>query len=309
MKAIIFEEVGKATYGDFPDPHSSPERILVETLYSGLSWGTENAWLEGKYPHGFRFPGISGYLSVGRVLHVGEKTGRPDVQEGDLVYAGGYHAQRIDQVPIVIQPLPPGIDLAAASFVHFAAIGLHGLNRSGCQAGEALYVHGQGLLGQMTAQAGRALGMNVVAANLSPTRVEQSRTVSCQDAFEARDPALKRRLDELGGPDVIVNSTGVSGLEDELIASLKPGGRLVLQGMTPRVSFDYWPAHTRQITVVFPADSGRDEDLQCIEWLHEKKIQIAPLITHRLSPQEMVKLYGTRPAENMLGVVADWSQS
>ena len=309
MKAVIFEELGKATYGDLPDPRPSSERILIQTLYSGLSWGTENAWLQGKYPHGFSFPGISGYLSVGRVLHVGENTGRQDLNEGDLVYAGGTHSELIDQVPVVVQPLPPGTDLAAASFIHFAAIGLHGLHRSGCRAGEVLYVHGQGLLGQMTAQAGRALGMQVVAADVSNTRVEQSRAVSCRDAFEVNDPALQQRLDELGGPDVIVNSTGVSGLENALIDLLKPGGRLVLQGMTPEVSFDFWPAHTRQITVFFPADSDREEDRQGIEWLQEQKINIAPLITHQVSPPEMAKLYGTKPPENMLGVVADWSRA
>ena len=76
MKAIVFQKKGKVALKDFPDPVPTADRILIKTLLSGISLGTETAWLLGKMP--FDYPGIPGYLSLGEVLYVGEDTGRTD---------------------------------------------------------------------------------------------------------------------------------------------------------------------------------------------------------------------------------------
>jgi len=243
---------------------------------------------------------------VGKVLHVGEKTGRDDIAVGETVWVGGFHAKLINQVPIVVQPLPSGIDLAAATFIHLAAIGLHCLNRAQSRAGEVLYVVGQGFLGQLTAQVGRILGMTVVVSEVAPFRLEMSRKHSCKRCYSVDDGNLTKELAALGGADVIVNSTGAADMEDALIALLNRGGRLVAQGMTPTVSFRLYPALGKEVSVVISADSTRDEDKQCIQFLAEGKLNIAPLITHRVSPQEAVNLYAKRAGADVLGTVIDW---
>ena len=73
---------GDVQLQNLPDPEPSADRILIETIYSGVSWGTETAWLSGKMP--YKFPAIPGYLSLGRVLHVGAATGRTDITVGQL---------------------------------------------------------------------------------------------------------------------------------------------------------------------------------------------------------------------------------
>ncbi|MDY6914584.1 MAG: hypothetical protein SVT52_09035 [Planctomycetota bacterium] len=306
MKAIRFIEKNKVRLEDIAAPAAAEDRILIETIYSGISWGTETAWLTGKSP--FNFPGIPGYLSVGKVLHVGRDTGRDDITAGQTVWAGGPHSQRVNQVPAVVQPLPEGIDLKSACFCHLAAIALHCLNRAGAAAGETLYVAGQGFLGQLTAQAGGILGMNVFAGDLLPERLATSRGHSCDKVFRADDPALRQAILAAGGADVIVNSTGAAGLEDSLIELLATHGRLVAQGMTPRVDFDLYKGLGREISVLLAEDATRQEDVQCIDLILKGKFRVAPLITTELSPGQAVDWYTRSNRDDILGAIIDWSR-
>lgn len=307
MRAIVFTEPNVVRLTDVPDPQPRADRILIETLFSAVSWGTETAWLTGKMP--YNYGSVPGYLSVGRVIHCGEETGRPEIAEGQVVWAGGYHAQRIDQIPEVVQPLPANLDRVPAAYAHLAAIGLHCLNRAEAKAGEALYVVGQGLLGQLTAQMGRVLGMRVVASEISQFRSELSRQYSCEQVFHPEDPQLREAINASGGPDVIVNSTGVPGLEDSLIELLKPRGRLVPQGMAPTVCYNLYRAHGKEVAILNSADATREEDRQSLHLLAEGELTVSPLITHRISPREAVELYTQSNKESILGTVIDWRAS
>lgn len=58
--------------------------ILIRTMYSCISPGTELRCLAGQEPNAGKFPMITGYSLVGRVIK-----GAGAIQEGNLVFANG----------------------------------------------------------------------------------------------------------------------------------------------------------------------------------------------------------------------------
>jgi len=129
VKAVVFPEAEKADITEVPLAEPGPADLVVDTLYSGISIGTEGWVFRAKYKD-TKFPLIPGYMAVGTVSHVGE--GVRDFREGEVVFVNtgvkyrdevgpviswGHHASRL-VVPAEwgkVFKVPPDLDLRAVS--------------------------------------------------------------------------------------------------------------------------------------------------------------------------------------------------
>ncbi len=75
-KMIVFSKPGEVELWDVPTPEVGPGQILLETIYSSISAGTELQVLGGHLPliqrGEINYPLVPGYENVGRVLEVGD---------------------------------------------------------------------------------------------------------------------------------------------------------------------------------------------------------------------------------------------
>jgi threonine dehydrogenase-like Zn-dependent dehydrogenase len=181
---------------DVAEPEPRPSDVLVQTLNSVVSSGTETHIIRSSIspealetdqyprytPHGpqLRGRGVAwrgaqpihapagyaslGYSLAGRVLAVGDDVA--DLAPGDLVACSGsqcaVHAERVAVPRNLVTPVPAGVAPAEAAFVTLGAVAMHGLRRANCQFGETVVVLGLGLLGLLALQAARVAGMYVV---------------------------------------------------------------------------------------------------------------------------------------------------
>ena len=95
VKVIAAMTPGKVTLETLQlDENTLPaDSILVKTLYSAVSAGTECAWISGNANNpGQKFPFYPGYSAVGRVVKVGEEV--KNFAVGDAVIApwGGHRS-------------------------------------------------------------------------------------------------------------------------------------------------------------------------------------------------------------------------
>ena len=88
-KALIATEAQTFSLEKFPVPDLGPSQILVESLYSGVSVGTEFAVIQGKLDWG-PFPVCTGYQGVGLVQAVGDEVTKFKVDEQSLLPAQFY---------------------------------------------------------------------------------------------------------------------------------------------------------------------------------------------------------------------------
>jgi predicted dehydrogenase len=208
MKQVVQEmRSGKTQVRDVPVPRPRAGMVLVRTMASLVSAGTERAAVEfseksilgkararpdlvGQTLNKLRREGVSatlnavrgrldqplplGYSSAGVVEALGE--GVHGFQVGDPVAcAGGGQAVHAEYavVPVhLLARLPDGVDFETGAFATLGAIALHAFRLAEPQLGEQIAVIGLGLLGQLAAQIARAAGCTVLGVDLDPNRVE-----------------------------------------------------------------------------------------------------------------------------------------
>ncbi|MCH8237992.1 MAG: bi-domain-containing oxidoreductase [Proteobacteria bacterium] len=205
---------------EVPVPACLPGGVLVRTLYSAVSVGTEmmkmaesKMSLLGKARarpdkvkqvlRSVRQQGILptvrkvrelldsytplGYSLVGEVAEVGD--GVSEFEKGQIVACAGnkyaLHAE-YNWVPTnLCVHVPDNIDLRQASFTTIASVALHGFHQSDLKLGEQAIVVGLGLIGQMLVRILASAGVDAVG--LDPSE-ERCRLAEKGGAFMATTP-------------------------------------------------------------------------------------------------------------------------
>ncbi len=155
-------------------------KLCIESLYSGLSRGTERLVFEGRLPesewtrmraplqHGdFPFPVRYGYAAVGRVED------GPDALIGRTVFALHPHQTRF-AVPVNMAiPIPDHIPPRRAILAANMETALNAIWDSGAAAGNRIAVIGGGLVGLLiTRLATRIPGAQVTLIDINPERAQ-----------------------------------------------------------------------------------------------------------------------------------------
>lgn len=250
-----------------------------------------------------------------------------DLKPGDRViaagtrFADGYpvspgrasHCAHLVARRAEVARLGPDADLAGAALFVMAAVGRHGTRLANVRAGERVLVIGQGMIGQMSAQAARLRGARVIATDLVQDRVDRSAHYSADRAALVSGEELTALVHEEApdGMDVVVDTTGNSRRFDTCLALIRREGHLLLQGYYPDpIVIDFHRAHLQRVTVVFPCGWDREDDQALADDLSRGVPTISPLITHRVPYREAPAAYRlvVEHPERCLGMVLQWSE-
>ncbi len=229
MKQLIQTlRTGELEVVDVPPPSLRPGGVLVKTVASLISAGTEKSKVDlgkksllgkarsrpddvkkvirevqaqgllntyRKVMNKLETPQPLGYSSAGVVVAV---AGDVDAfKPGDRVAcAGGGYANHADLAFIpknLVARIPDGVSFADAAYTTVAAIALQGIRQANPTLGETVLVIGLGLVGQLTVQMLKANGCQVIGLDVDPAAVELARTVS------GCDLALNRTSGDIEG--------------------------------------------------------------------------------------------------------------
>lgn len=215
MRRIVAER-GRPRVIEVDLPVCTPGRLLVKTMVSTISAGTESAIvarsarpgaLDVEYPGEppYRRPEIRrwmrsspeptpplpgrfslGYSLVGRVIEVGSDV--PDIEVGDVVACSGsqdaHHAEFVAVTRSLTTPVPTGVDPQAAAFVAPGGVAVEAVRRTDCRFGESVVIFGLGLLGLIAAQVARVAGLTVIGFEPSPERRDVARSLGFEDVVD-----------------------------------------------------------------------------------------------------------------------------
>jgi threonine dehydrogenase-like Zn-dependent dehydrogenase len=189
---------------------------------------------------------------------------------------GGYAERMLLSAPL-LTPIPNGLDPRHAALTEPMAVGLHAVNKSAIQRGEAALVLGCGPIGIAIIAGLRHHGVEtIVAADYSARRRQLAESMG---ATATVDPAEASPFDG-ASPAVVFEAVGVPGIIDDILRRAPVGARVVVAGVCMQAdSFHPYFAIAKQINVQFVLAYDPTEFTDCLRAIADGDIDVAPMIT------------------------------
>jgi len=305
--AIVFREPEKLRVEDIDLTVPTGDEIVVETLWSGISSGTERMLLEGTMPPfpGMGYPLVPGYESVGRVTR---SVPQSDIEAGTLVFVPGARgyvdarglfgatASHLIADASKVVPLPESLG-EQGTLLALAATAHHALALAGTKLPDL--VIGHGVLGQLIARTAIALG------GAAPTVWEPSaRRREIETGYPIVDGAKDTKTDYTS----IIDASGDPTILDTAIAHMARGGEIVLAGFyRDPLSFTFPAAFMREARFRVAAEFDRFDTDAVLALVADGRLSLDGLISHRANPQDAKDAYDTAFNDpDCLKMILDW---
>jgi 2-desacetyl-2-hydroxyethyl bacteriochlorophyllide A dehydrogenase len=290
-------------------PPLGADEVLVETLYSAISAGTEMLVYRGQFPQiadahdslssQLSYPLAYGYACVGMVREVGEMVNGE--WKGKLVFAFQSHASSFIAHPSSLFLIPDLLSPESACFLPNMETAVNLIQDAAPILGERVLVQGQGIIGMLTAALLSEFPLEaLVTTDFYKVRRNESEKLNVTAALspEAALPAYtQRKFDltfELSGSPVALN---------DAIRLTTFSGRIVIGSWygEKRAAIDFGGEFHRsriklissQVSTIAPKLSGRWDKSRRFDvaWKALGRIKPERWITQRFKIEDAAKAY------------------
>lgn len=276
---------------DTPAPTVKDNYVLVETLYSVVSAGTERGLtsfggknliqkalerpdqvkkvtekmstdgilttLESAFTR-LNEPMPMGYSAVGKVVACGR--GVTEVEKGDLVAMAGqaYHSEvnRVNKNLIVRIPNEM-TDYRQGALCALGGIALQGIHQAQVVFGETVAVIGLGLLGHITARILNAYGCDVVGYDITDKSMSGTRLKAFVSSIDENAAETTKSLTKGRGVDkVIITAATNSNAPMDLAAAIARDRAIICMIGVTKMDIDRRPYYEKELTFTIARSYG-----------------------------------------------------
>jgi predicted dehydrogenase/threonine dehydrogenase-like Zn-dependent dehydrogenase len=274
---------GSVSVVETPAPTVKENTVIIETLYSVVSAGTERSLtsfggknliqkalerpdqvkkvtekmstdgvlttVEAAFGR-LKDPMPMGYTAVGRIAEVGR--GVTEIAVGDTVAAVGqaYHSEVNRVGKNLVVKVPDEVeDLRQAAFSALGGIALEGIHQAEVVPGECVAVVGLGLLGHITARILDAYGCDVIGFDVADKTLPDTRLKAFINSADDHAAELARSLTRGRGVDkVIITAAADSNAPIDLAEEItRERGTICMIGVT-RMELDRRPFYQKELS-------------------------------------------------------------
>jgi 2-desacetyl-2-hydroxyethyl bacteriochlorophyllide A dehydrogenase len=340
-RVVRFVAPGQVDVVEAPRPEPAAGQVLLRTLYSGISAGTELTAYLGTNPYLHRswdaerklfVPGARtldypvlgwGYEEVGIVEELGP--GTTGLVPGDTVWGlWGHRAYGVLAAETARhQLLPSHVDPLSGIFARVGAVALNALIDADTHIGETVVVFGQGVIGLLATRLAALSGATVVAVDAVPERLDRAREQGAAHTLHASEGSPAEAVRELTGgrgADVCIELSGTYGALHEAVRTVGYNGRVVAagfyQGEAAALRLGEEFHHNRvqivasQISGVAPVHGSRwDKDRLHRGFMGlvvDGRVDPVPLVTHLVGVEDVAHafaLVAERPTDLLQAVL------
>jgi 2-desacetyl-2-hydroxyethyl bacteriochlorophyllide A dehydrogenase len=308
-KVLYFDAPYQVSVRQEEIPCPGPDQVLVQTLVSGISAGTEMLFYRGQAPADIpvdetipslagklEYPLKYGYCAVGRVIEVGRDVS-PEWR-GRTVFALNPHESYFVISAQNVTPLSEGLPPEQAVFMPNMDTAVNFLLDGQPFIGERVVVFGQGVVGLLTTALLAQIPLaKLITLDFYPLRRKKSLALGAHVSLDPFAPGIKERLLELldakntyDGADLVFEISGNPQALDRAIAATGFGGRVVIgswYGQKPvqlNLGGRFHRSRIRlissQVSTVDPERGGR--------WDKSRRLQAALRMIERLKPASLI---------------------
>jgi 2-desacetyl-2-hydroxyethyl bacteriochlorophyllide A dehydrogenase len=334
-KTVYFTAPGQVEVRQESLPPLAQGQMLVETICSAISPGTEMLVYRGQFPQSLAdandtlssnlgYPTPYGYACVGRVVKISKEMRHRWL--GRLVFAFQPHTSRFVAKPDELVPLPESIPPETACFLPNMETAVNLVQDAAPILGERALVFGQGIVGLLTAALLKEFPLaSLVTCDCYPLRREASLSLGVSASLDPDAPGFQERIRERlpAGADLSLELSGSPSALDDAIALTGFGGRVVIGSWygEKKVALDLGGAFHRsriklvssQVSTIAPGLRGRWDKARRFEvaWEALERIQPAKWITHRFPLEQAgdaYRLLDTSP-EGAIQVIFEYGET
>jgi len=289
-------------------PELTPGQVLVQTIVSAISAGTEMLFYRGQAPTDLSvdatisalagpisYPLKYGYACVGRVIALGDQV--DPVWQNQRIFAFHPHESHFVATPAELMPVPDSLSPEQAALLPNMETAVNFVMDGQPLIGERVAVFGQGVVGLLTtAVLARFPLANLLTVDAWPLRRTQARLFGAAQVFAPDQlPAI--------AADLVYELSGNPAALDQAIAAAGFGGRVVIgswygqKQTTLHLGGAFHRNRIRlissQVSTLAPEWSGRWDKPRrlAVAWSMLREIDTQRLITHRIPITDAAQAY------------------
>ncbi|TMR98430.1 2,3-butanediol dehydrogenase [Nonomuraea basaltis] len=203
----------------------------------------------------------------------------------------GGMAERAVVPAYMLHRLPDTVSLEQAAVFEPAAVALHAWRRAGFRPGETLAVIGLGPIGLLIVMLAVRHGAGrIIAADLSPARLEVAHALGATDLVPAEDRAavvdLIRQAADGEGVDVAFEVVGSEETLRTCMHATRSGGRVMLVGLAGTVSIDAFAMVNKEQSII--TSVGYRDVYPDLIRLVEKGMDLTAIVTATIALEDVV---------------------
>lgn len=324
MLQAYLRQAKEIEYRDVPVPEPGEGQALVAVKRIGVC-GSDIHVYHGKHKYAI-FPLVQGHEGSGEVVKIGagvdgikpgdKVTLRPQMYCGEclLCRQGRYNLCENYKVIGVLggttgmasdyfladasklHRLPAAMSFDDGAMIEPAAVGVHSVKMGGDVNGANVLVIGAGPIGNLVAQAAKALGAaRVVLTDINPSRLELAEKCGIDACVDTSKADLEQVVLQQFGPDradVIYDCAGVPKMMETLVRIARRGSNIVLVGnFYDMVPVELGLVQRRELKLVGVMNYTADDYDETIKFMEQGKIKVSALILNHFSLRDYDKAY------------------
>lgn len=326
MRAAVFYAPGDMRLNDLDVPSISEEELLIRVRACAVC-GTDIRIFEGKKTKGISPPAVIGHEIAGEVFGKGNKVEGYEVGDRVAIipvipclrchyclngmenictnrtafgyeYGGGFQEyMRVPEAAMKagnVVKIDSSLSFEEACLIEPLACCYNGNRRSRIRPGDVVLIVGAGPIGLMHIQLAKSSGARrIVVSELIAERRNMASLMGADLVFDPRTVNLVEvALEESGGlgVDSAIMAIGVPELANDLIKSTRKGGIVNLfAGFSgegeARIHANL--LHYNEVYLTGTASASRSHFYEALSLILSKRIDLSPLISHRLPLSEI----------------------
>ncbi len=333
-KVLRLHGVGDLRLHDEPPPEPGPGELTVRVTAAGIC-GSDLHWLSqaGIGNERLRRPLVLGHEFAG-VIDGGERRGQrvavdPAISCGacELCRAGhpnlctalrfagqgtedGALRETLAWPARCLHPLPDSLSDADGAMLEPLGVALHAVDLGHVGPGMTAAVLGCGPVGLLILQVARTMGAaRLLATDARPHRLEAARSLAAAETFQAdggREAGEIAAATGGRGVDVAFETAGENEAVEAAVASLRPGGRLVLVGIPAddRTAFSASTARRKGLTIKLSRRMKHTYP-RAIHLVESGAVDVRSLVTHRFPLAEFDRAFDVARRREGLKVIVE----
>jgi len=325
-RKIYFTAPGQVEVRQASLPPLTQGQVMVETICSAISPGTEMLVYRGQFPKDLadshdtlssdlKYPLSYGYACVGKVVKISKEMRHRWLNR--LVFAFQPHTSHFITTPDELLLLPDGMSPETACFLPNMETAVNFLQDAAPLLGEKALVFGQGIVGLLTTALLAEFPLaSLVTCDCYPLRREVSFSLGVFAALDPNASDFREQVRKLlpSGADLSLELSGSPKALNDAIALTGFGGRVVIgswygeKQATLDLGGDFHRSRIKlvssQVSTIAPGLRGRWDKARRfgVAWDALVRIQPQKWITHRFPLEEAEKAYNlldTNPQETI----------